>query len=410
MLGAEHPDVAASLNNLAVLYQVQEKTNIASELITRATEIEELNLERILTIGSEERKQAYMATLAQSTYTTLSFHFQKVPNTSQVTRLALTTVLRRKGRVLDAVSNNVQTLRQHLTRSDQSLLEQLNTLRTKLTQLIFQRVGNTPIVQYRTTISTLKTQAEELENTLARRSAEFRIQSQPITITAVQQQIPKEAALVELVLYQPYNFKATQLEERWGKPRYAAYVLQTQGDPKWVDLGEAVPIDQAVTAFRQALASRSASTKSTARKLDQILMQPVRQLLGNTRQILLSPDSQLNLIPFAALVDESDRYLVENYSITYLSSGRDLLRLSLPTTSQQPPVILANPTFDQPGRPLQVAQSDRGTTNRRSGDISQLQFGPLPGTGLEAEAIVQKLKLPASQLLTGTDATENRLN
>jgi len=56
-------------------------------------------------------------------------------------------------------------------------------------------------------------------------------------------------------------------------------------------------------------------------------MQPIRKLLGNSRTVLLSPDSQLNLIPFAALVDENNRYLVENYSITYLSSGRDLLRL-----------------------------------------------------------------------------------
>jgi CHAT domain-containing protein len=57
-------------------------------------------------------------------------------------------------------------------------------------------------------------------------------------------------------------------------------------------------------------------------------MQPVRQLLGSTRQLLLSPDSQLNLIPLTALVDVTDRYLAENHSITYLSSGRDLLRLS----------------------------------------------------------------------------------
>lgn len=57
------------------------------------------------------------------------------------------------------------------------------------------------------------------------------------------------------------------------------------------------------------------------------LMQPIRKLLGNTHNVLLSPDSQLNLIPFAALVDENNRYLVENYAITYLSTGRDRLRL-----------------------------------------------------------------------------------
>jgi CHAT domain-containing protein len=82
-----------------------------------------------------------------------------------------------------------------------------------------------------------------------------------------------------------------------------------------------------VADFRKALRSTlSSNVKPVARTLDEKLMQPVRKLLGNTRTVLLSPDSQLNLIPFAALVDENNRYLVENYSITYLSSGRDLLR------------------------------------------------------------------------------------
>ena len=58
-------------------------------------------------------------------------------------------------------------------------------------------------------------------------------------------------------------------------------------------------------------------------------MRPVRKLLGETRTVFLSPDGGLNLIPFGALVDEQNRYLVENYSLTYLTSGRDLLRLQV---------------------------------------------------------------------------------
>jgi CHAT domain-containing protein len=67
--------------------------------------------------------------------------------------------------------------------------------------------------------------------------------------------------------------------------------------------------------------------RTLARELDALLVQPIRPLLSNSTHILLSPDSQLNLIPFAALVDENNRYLIETYTITHLSSGRDLLRL-----------------------------------------------------------------------------------
>jgi hypothetical protein len=53
-----------------------------------------------------------------------------------------------------------------------------------------------------------------------------------------------------------------------------------------------------VADFRKALRStRYSNVKPVARTLDELLMQPVRKLLGNTRTVLLSPDSQLNLIP-----------------------------------------------------------------------------------------------------------------
>jgi CHAT domain-containing protein len=210
------------------------------------------------------------------------------------------------------------------------------------------------------------------------------------------------------MLYRPFNAKATKPNEYWGTPHYIAYVLHSTGEPKWVDLGEAAPINQAVEDFRKALRfPLSSNVKPVARTLDEKLMQPVRKLLGNTRTVLLSPDSQLNLIPFAALVDENNRYLVENYSITYLSSGRDLLRLQNPTKSSSAPVLIANPDYDNPGNSSVPVATTRSTLNQRSTDLAQLQVGPLPGTAMEAEAIAPML--PGVTLLTGSQATENAL-
>ncbi|MGH9853651.1 MAG: CHAT domain-containing protein, partial [Blastocatellia bacterium] len=140
-----------------------------------------------------------------------------------------------------------------------------------------------------------------------------------------------------------------------GPPRYAAYLLWREGQPRWVDLGAAQEIDRAVVDWRQSLrCSGSADVKQLARALDEKIMRPVRKLLGEKRQVFISPDGALSLIPFAALVDESDRYLVERYSFTYLTSGRDLLRLQDRAQSNQEPLsewaslkamIIANPDF-----------------------------------------------------------------
>mgnify|MGYP001800745326 CR=1 FL=1 len=142
-------------------------------------------------------------------------------------------------------------------------------------------------------------------------------------------------------------------------------------------------------------------------------MQPIRPLLGNNRHLLLSPDSQLNLIPFAALVSENNRHLIEDYQLTYITSGRDLLRLQLDNPSQQSPVILANPDYENPGSTelIQIAQAPpdnkRQRGNERSTDITNLTFGPLPGTAEEANAVAPLLK--NAHVLTQANATENVL-
>ncbi len=427
VLGKEHPDVARSLNNLALLYWAKGDIARTLEYRTRSTNIEERNLDLIFTIGSEARKSAYIATLFGTTDLTISLHIQAIPDNAQAARLALTTTLQRKGLILDAVTDNLQTLRQNLKLEDQATFDQLATIRSQLGALIFNKPEDLPLEQYRQQVATLKAQADQLEDTLFRRSAEFRTKSQPITLEAVQQLIPADAALIELVLYYPFNPKATKPSEQWGNARYVAYILHSIGEPKWIDLGEAAPINQAVTDFRKALQSDSSDVKPVARALDKLLMQPIRKLLGNTHNVLLSPDSQLNLIPFATLVDENNRYLVENYSINYLSSGRDLLRLQNHAKSRSESVIVANPDYDKPGDPASVAIISRGESSQIAaaqpvnistkpaqtrgvldGDrTQQVEFSPLANTAAEAKAIAPML--PGATLLTGSMATENAI-
>jgi tetratricopeptide (TPR) repeat protein len=142
LFGADHPDVATSLNNLAVLYHAQGRYSAAEPLYQRSLAIEETNLARLLIAGSETQKRAYMATLAHTTDLKISFHLQSMPDSVAAARLALTTVLQRKGRVLDAVTDNLHQLRQRLEAEDQALLDQLAAVRRQLAALWFGGVGD----------------------------------------------------------------------------------------------------------------------------------------------------------------------------------------------------------------------------------------------------------------------------
>ncbi|MFN2514930.1 MAG: tetratricopeptide repeat protein [Pyrinomonadaceae bacterium] len=406
--GPQHPTLAVALENLALFYSAAEDASRATDYLTRANDIWEHNIALVLAIGSEEQKRLYMSTLTSSTDGTVSLHLDSARNDMRAAMLALTTILRRKGRALDAMADEIATLRRHLNPEGKALLEQLANARSELANLVLYGVGRTDEAAHKAAAAKLESEVERLEAAVSERSKEFRVQSEVVTIERVQKLIPTDAALVELISYHPYNLKAKTRDERHGAARYAAYLLRSSGDPSWVDLGEAAPIDDGVADLRRALKDpQNENAKQAGRALDERVMRPIRTILGNTFRLLISPDGTLNLIPFAALVDEKNQYLIESYAITYLTSGRDLLRMQVRLPSRQPPVVIANPLFDATppnGQTIQVAQR---VPARRSADLSRATFSPLPGTAGEAQALAAIL--PRAKVLTGVHATEGSL-
>jgi CHAT domain-containing protein len=319
--------------------------------------------------------------------------------------LALTTVLRRKGRALDAMTDSVGALRGRAEPQDQALFDQVKEARAEVARLVLGGPQKVTPAQHQDQIKSLEAHIERLEAEISRSSDEFRAQAQPVTISAIQSAIPANAALIEIYVYRPFNARYAKPVERFSQPRYVAYILTSEAGIRWVDLGEAAAIDRAVGAWRTALRDPNRTdAKRLARALDQQVMEPVRKLVGKARQLLLSPDGALNLIPFGALVDAQSRYLIETYSFTYLTSGRDLVRLQAQTPSRQGPVVVANPLFDLGQRVVTGNPATQEGDPRRSVDFNDERFDPLPGTGIEARALAAVL--PGAQLLTGADATE----
>ncbi|MDB9396941.1 tetratricopeptide repeat protein, partial [Microcystis aeruginosa] len=239
-LGNNHPDVAQTLNNLATLYWNQGKYPEADELFSQGLQVEEYNFSQNLIAGDEFQKQAYIAIYSGTIDTVISRSLQSIPNNSEATRLALKTILQRKGRILDVLSNSLQILRQQVNDpQSQELLTQFIATRTQYANLIFEKLEDFPSPEiYRQKLAELDTKAKQLEDQISRRSAEFRSLSQPITLEGIQKLIPADAALVEIVRYRPFNPKAPE-NQRFGNPRYAVYILYPNGDIKAKDLGEA---------------------------------------------------------------------------------------------------------------------------------------------------------------------------
>jgi len=134
-------------------------------------------------------------------------------------------------------------------------------------------------------------------------------------------------------------------------------------------------------------------------------MAPIRPLLGDARHLLLSPDGQLNLIPFEALKDEQNKYLVEKYAFSYLTTGRDLLRLETTAKQLTKPVVFADINYQQ--QETVVAAKSRGSLSKRSTDFANLKYNPLAATLAEGEQV--KKIFPDTNIITGEKATEEKI-
>ena len=399
--GSTHPDVASSFGNLALLYEAKGDISDAVEARVQGNDISESNIELNLSTGSQRQKLLFLDTLSSETNATVSLHTQSAPTNTAALNLAFTTVLRRKGRALEAMTDSINTLRQRLDPETRRLIDDLTDARSYLSSLFLRGPGRLSPVQYQETIKKLEGRIDELEGEVSRRSAAFQAQArtQPVTLDLVRDAMPANSTLVEFILYKPVNSKAKTVGERVGAPRYVAYVLPRKGNPSWVPLGEAKEIDDSINLLRAALRDpiRRDDVKPLSRKLDEVVMGPVRKLLGGNTTVLLAPDGLLNLVPFGALVDEQDRFLIERYSFVYVTSGRDLLRMKVKVPSNRRALVFANPDF---GRQTVVP----GAEQSKDSCLASLNWEQLPGTASQAKAL--KTLLPGALILTDRQPTE----
>jgi CHAT domain-containing protein/tetratricopeptide (TPR) repeat protein len=421
--GAWHGATLVSVGNIARRYAASGDLANAIAWQRRADTVIERQLSLQLAVGSERQKLAFVNSVAERTERTLSLHLREALADPDAAALAALVLLQRKGRVLDAMADTFAAVRTRgLAEGDRTLLDRLDKTTADLARLALHAPAPpaAPSGASRPEqaderprrIKELEAEKERLEAELSAHSAEFRARRQQVTLEAVQAVIPDDAALIEFAVFRPFDPKAERNADAYGAPHYAAYVLRRDAPPRGFDLGPAAAIDTAADALRQALRDRSRpDLTGRARVLYDKVIAPLHAALGGLAasgagararagagadasdgapRLLISPDGDLNLIPFEAMIDRNGRYLIERYAISYLTSGRDLLRMQVMRAARGVPVIVADPLFGkQPTEP------------------SSMYFAPLSNTAAEAHEI--KRLFPESRLLLGSDASKTAL-
>jgi CHAT domain-containing protein len=222
--------------------------------------------------------------------------------------------------------------------------------------------------------------------------------------------------LVEFQRYRSHDGSTNQ----YGPPRYLALLLRPDGTIRAIGLGEAAPIDATVAAAVGASADpkRQAEAPERLAAVSKLVLAPLQRELAGVRELFVSPDGELNRLPFAALpvagpkdggiadgpITADGQILGDAAALRLLTTGRDLLRLQQPAKAGGVPVLIANPDFNAASRSATGGASAsaaaaaaagpsvlRGGQQRSSGLRGLKAWQPLGGTEQEARQLAPLL-------------------
>ncbi len=270
----------------------------------------------------------------------------------------------------------------------------------------------------------MKIQKKQLEGTLLLESKILGLIKEPENVNAstLASLLHQDTMYIDFAKIAIYDFQ----NKKWGESHYLLFVLLPgeKENVSLIDLGATEKIDQHINTYLKEINKIKEQKVPNRLKLDRearflydLIIKTIEPLVKTKKHLLISPDGNLNLLPFEALVTPSGEHLLEKYQISYVSSGRDMVKFSGSDFTGGTSLIIADPDYDMGLQDIEKVKKGMGVTAVRvRGEVSHtargLRFTRLPETKEEANAIDSILKSVFNQKVQnyqGSQAIEEML-
>jgi len=445
VLGEKHLDYVVSINHLAGPLVASGRWKEACQYIQKGTSIVNELLARLVIAMPEEKAMAFNIQLETHTDMFLTLIWRFLPEDRKAVAEALDLVWRRKAIIYEASLIRQQTILNDKYPHLRAIFAELKAKRDELARREFDQydISSDNLAAH---IMQLEKDIDDLEMQLAQQlpKLDMALRIRTADKRAIAEHLPADSMLVEFVRFTPYRFEAQKDEPCWQADRYLAFILFS-GRPdqvQMIDLGSAEEIDLIIRDFQTIMVGenpqRSGDHKkykmvekgngeeAICRQLYDRLFTPVlrnmpeRTVTGPPLHIIIAPAGELYRVPFEICLSEQGRFLVEDYLISYVTVGCDIVAFGIKGHTNNEAVILADPDYDfQDGEgytkvPDPVPDDD---TVEDSNIINFLRtagrgFARLPGTRKEAEhlkEILENNRIRVIHCWLGDEALETRL-
>jgi tetratricopeptide (TPR) repeat protein len=390
-----HADLSGSLFSLGMTYVSTERFDAAIPLLREQLRHENAGIHAAFSVASERERLTYVRTLLDRLDTMNVMLFADAETQPEIAALLFEAAVQRKGIVAERMAAEHEVLARGHDPDADAIAAELKVVREQIAEVT---LGKTTATAQE--LEAMKDRRRDLERRLAHAfpAIDFSSRLQSCDRVALAAALPPRSALFEIVRF--VISRGTPSED----VIYVLFVLP-DGEPEkltMISLGAEEDLRPAVAEFRELIFSEFESPEQRdelriRRNLIGLgfwhfhILRLSAPVLADRRKILISPDGIFHRFPFDALSDQDAKPLFETYEISYLDSGRDLLRIAhrSPAPSSEP-IVIADPDFNLAGTDPSIEEP----------------YAPLLGTLAEGGRVAALLHVKA---WTGAQALESRL-
>jgi CHAT domain-containing protein len=377
--------------------------------LLKCHQLEDITIDQItgFTSESQQLNRAADGIFTIQKYLYLIGRYYK--NDQPMIQEAFNTWINGKGRIFDVQARLHESSAEGDNSESAALSQELSKVRRELSKLAYAKNSNVDGHEHR--ITELENRKDVLEIQLSRINKSF--SSKRVVENADRQTIskmlPPGSVLLEFARTQAMriNKDAEEIDS------YIAFIVhaETKNDIGMVKLGDADKIDGLIADYKKGLSSSGKNNGRTAsaisKELYGLVFHPLVEHLGTSKDVFISPDGNLSLLPFEVLQQPDGSFLIDEFTFNYMATGRDLMGYTNDQVPGGRSLFMGAPDF-------QLAKSlnwkDKiAMLSIRSSDLGELSFVNLPYAKAELKSIRNVMGAAQSDLYIGKDALEETL-
>jgi len=288
------------------------------------------------------------------------------------------------------------------------LLEEIERKQSEITSLQGeQKILKDEILKITNKIASITSNDKDLFNSLTIKKENLesklykslpKLESKIYSIEEIANEIPKNGVLIEYQKYRPFIFDNPEdalNEKNWEEPRYQALLLFPNGEVETIDLGDSSTIEKYINNALISSEEYLPDAQIMWNKIATLIIEPLEKFINDKEILYISPDAELNRIPFSAMANKKDIFLADQFELRLITTGRELVILNKKNKLEKnQSLVAADPNFD-----LKTNTKDKKEFNKprkiynqeRSFDQNARIWGQLPATKKEGLFIAKEI-------------------